>query len=130
MTEQEAIKLLRLILEGAQRSRSVVRETFGKQPNLPQKDNRKDDQGEAPSLGDKTLASMFPYLFGEVNLVRVCTDLLGRVENGRGLAPVDFYNVIFLANREPLLHTWFISMSQELPRSNPTWLSGWDQGEE
>lgn len=129
MTEQEAIKLLRLILEGAQRSRSVVRETFGKQPNLPQKDNQ-DDQEEAPRLGDKALARTFPYLFGEVNLVRVCTDLLNRVENGRGLAPLAFYNVIFLANREPLLHAWFISMSQELPQPNPSWLSGWDQGEE
>lgn len=114
MTEQEAIELLRLILTGAQRSRSIVQETVG--------------ISSGPEA--EVLAELLPYTFGEGNLVPICARLLDGVDDGYGLAPGDLYNVVFLANRDVLIQAWFVMQGRKLPEADAHWFAGWEEDDE
>jgi len=134
MKEKQAIQILRDILLGAQRVRSIVQETFGELPDLPQELIGQalqalydaDEAGEYLHLSNETLAEMHPYIFGEVSLVGVVADLLDRVESGQGLAPLDFYNAVLMANREPLMRAWFAKTGWHLPEPDVVWMAGWE----
>lgn len=134
MKEEQATEILRYMLRGAQRVRSFVQETLGELPDLPQglvKPHLQalydaDKAGDYLHFSDETLAEMYPYLFGEVNLVRVVADLLGKVESGQGLVPLDFYNIVLMAYREPLMRAWFATTGHNLPEPDAAWLAGWE----
>lgn len=134
MKQEQAIEILRYILRGAQRVRSFVQKTLGELPDLPQELVGQALQAlyEADRVGDylhfsnEALAEMYPYVFGQVNLVQVVANLLGKVESGQGLAPLDFYNVVLMANREPLMRAWFATTGRNLPEPDAAWMAGWD----
>ena len=134
MKEEQAIETLRYILRGAQRVRSIVQETLGELPDLPQELVKPhlqalydaDKVGEYLHFSNETLAEMYPYVFGRVNLVRVVANLLDRVESGQRLAPLDFYNIVLMAYRDPLMRAWFATTGRNLPEPDAAWLAGWD----
>lgn len=136
MKEKQAIEILRDMLLGVQRARSIVQETFGELSDLPQELigqalqalYEADKAGEYLHLSKETLAKMHPYIFGEANLVRVVADLLDRVESSQGLAPFDFYNAVLMANREPLMRAWFWATGRYLPEPDVAWMAGWEGG--
>lgn len=86
MKQSEAVQHLIEMMWGLQRYRSITMETLG--PGT----------GEL-HLSQKLAGEMWPWVFGEKCPLPALAKILDNVDSGRGLAPMDYYNMMTILDR-------------------------------
>lgn len=109
MKHSEAAWCLRLMQWSIQKSRSTMKEMFG------------------DTMAETLLGDLHPWLAGNKNLLPVLSKMLDRIDNGEITTPLEFYNMMVLARKEPAI--WMVATTCDekgLPEPSIEWLQGWD----
>jgi hypothetical protein len=110
MTQEEARQWLEELLWCAQRARSTQREAFFGEEKDP--------------LMEKVLADLHPWLYGPGNIVEGLIDYLGRLDRGRPIYGLEFFNWMWIPQREPALQfvRMFTRKAEEFPEPDVEWI--------
>lgn len=86
MNRAEALRLLRIMLTAAQKTRSDLREGLG--------------EDEAMEMAQ---AELRPWLFGPKSIVPSLAEYIGRAELGKPITGAEFYNFMWVAHNDGLI---------------------------
>ena len=106
MTKDEAARHLRALLSAIQKLRSVSAET---------------------SIVDHISASMWPWVYGDKNILPAIVKMLDQYDETGELSGMDFYNIVYIATQlEPMLAmSAVISEDVDFPEETKTeWIIG------
>ena len=98
MKEKDAIRHLREFMLALQRYRSIVMETVGPDTALTGA-GLMGENIEGLSLSKELAAEMWPWVFGDKCPLPVLVKILDNIDDGGTLAPMDYYNQMFILDR-------------------------------
>jgi len=98
MKERDAIIHLREFMLGLQRYRSIVMETVGADTALTGT-GLLGESVDGLGLSTEFAAEMWPWVFGDKCPLPALVKILDSVDGGETLAPLDYYNQMFILDR-------------------------------
>lgn len=106
MDKETALVALRVMLAASQKARSNLRGSVG------------DDE-----LGERLLAEMHPWLFGQKCVIPALAQVISRAERGSAVVGKTFYHMMWIAKREPAieLSAAFMTSGAGLPQPDLRW---------